>query len=193
MKLRNSMRGQTTKFSLAFHGALEHDARGIHERSNTKKCTWPSTSNAKSWRPSKEILCLTSHGVPKHKAWEFHERPSNKICLGLSWSSWAWCLRDPWGVEHFFLRLVAPWNILNMPSANCFAHGLQLSASNFQPPTFDLQKFASSPIRASKLGVRKLQDMLKRFKRGRGKFSYLGQTHVQPKKLQNSKLYKNSK
>ncbi len=139
MKLRNSIRGQATKFSFAFHGALEHDAWGIHERSNTKKCAWPPTSSAKSWRPSKEILCLTFHGVPKHKAWEFHERPSNKICLGLSWSSWAWCLRDPWGVEHFFLRSVAPWNILTHDKHKLFCtrpptFGLQFSTSNFRPP-----------------------------------------------------------
>jgi hypothetical protein len=129
MKLGNSMRGRTTKFTLAFHGAPKHDAWRIHERPNTKKCTQPPTFGVESWRLSKDILCLASHGAPKHKAWEFHERLSNKICLGLSWSSQAWCSKDPWGVEHFFLCLAAPWNILNMPSTN-FLH----SSSNIRPP-----------------------------------------------------------
>jgi hypothetical protein len=84
MKLGNSMEGQATKFALAFHGALGHDARGIHERLNIRKCARPPTFGVESWKLNKEILCPASHGALKHEAREFHERPSNKICLGLS-------------------------------------------------------------------------------------------------------------
>jgi hypothetical protein len=49
-KLGTFMRGQGTKFALAFHGAPKHVAQGIHERPSVKKCTWPPTFDTESWR-----------------------------------------------------------------------------------------------------------------------------------------------
>jgi hypothetical protein len=127
MKFRSSMRSlevesknfcSTSKFSAkswrlsknilnsAFYGALEHEARELHERLSLFFLAWPPIFGTESWRPNKEILCLTSHGAFEHKTQEFHERLNNKIWLGLSWSSQAWCSRDPWEAELGLLLLM---------------------------------------------------------------------------------------
>jgi hypothetical protein len=55
---KSSMRGRTKKFASASHWVFKQDVRGIHERLSAKKCVWPPTFGAKSWRPRTFFLRL---------------------------------------------------------------------------------------------------------------------------------------